>query len=555
MDIVDENNDNPLNAVVVIRQMGRARPLPSERPVTMSLVRSIPALTFLVVNCCLFGLFATAGEPERKAMANRIDELILKKLNEAGLQPAPLCSDEVFLRRVTLDLIGTNPTPSEIPTFSSNEDSDKRDKLIDRLTSSPACAVHLADTWSQWLLPENPSPESFNGRDGLHTWLRNRFSENLRYDRLVADLLVSSGTASSGPGQFFLSLEGKPEKIAAKTARVFLGVQLDCAECHDHPFDHWKQRDFWSFAAYFAQLSADPMRVPGGMPEVIDKTEGDVTLPGSEEIVSPRPLVTTGLSGLASGTRRQQLTLWLTARENPYLARAAVNRCWSLMFGRGLIEPIDDMRSLESASHPEVLDELSKYFAASGYDLRELLKTIAQTQAYQRAGRHPQGPVPDGSYAIMPAKPLTSRQMAACLRQTARILAGPNGRAQADALAIQLGKLRGDGGHAALGIVQALVTLHAQQMESIYREKQSRLLNALTAPHLKADDRVQWLFLCTVARAPKTEEMSTLATLTSPTEPSSDAAEPKVAATEADLEWQSDLLWALINSTEFAMTP
>ncbi len=358
----------------------------------------------------------------------------------------------------------------------------------------------------------------------------------------MADLLVASGPTNSGPSLFFTALEGKPEKIAAKTSRVFLGVQLDCAECHDHPFDHWKQRDFWSFAAYFAQLSVNGMRNNLEL-AVADLDAGDVKLPGTEEVIPPGPLVATGQSGLNSGSRRQQLTLWLTAPENPYLARAAVNRCWSLLFGRGLIEPIDDMRSIEMASHPELLRELSQHFAATNYNLRELLRTLVSTRAYQRGSlpvdSRPREATETVSYASMPIKPLTSTQLANCLQQVARDITGTQGRAQASLVAAQLGKLRGDHSAATLGIVQALVTLHSRQLDKVHQDGSSRLLQALSAPHLNDEKRIEWMFLSTLCRKPSAEEVDALG---------------KVAKDESTT-WQADLLWALINSTEFAMTP
>lgn len=500
---------------------------------------------------------ANAQAPQApSALSQRIDQHIDQALQAQGEVPAELCDDATFLRRVSLDLTGRNPTSGEVVAFLRNADPHKRAALVDRLLASPTCAVHLADIWSAWLLPEMQAVGfPGDGRGGLHTWLRNRFANNLRYDRLVADLLVASGSADSGAGSFFLALEGKPEKIAAKTARVFLGVQLDCAECHDHPFDHWKQRDFWGFAAYFARLSADPMRTPGRAPEVAELDEGEVKLPNTEEVIAPQPLVSTGLSGLESGTRRQRLTLWLTARENPYLARAAVNRCWSILFGRGLIEPIDDMRAIEAASHPELLQMLAQEFAASGFDLRELLRAIAHTRAYQRVS----GPIDPSvteaaSYAAMPVKPLTSKQLAACLQQVARDVTGETARAQTDFLAQQLGKLRGDASQATLGIVQALLTLHSDQLGKVHAPDRSRLLQAITAPHLTDEERIKWLFLSTLCRPPKPEEIDQILQLRN--EKEADASAEKATDTSATVPtWQADLLWALVNSTEFAMTP
>lgn len=495
---------------------------------------------------------AVAGDADVEAvgmLASRIDQRIEEKLHHQKIAPGPLCDDATFMRRLTLDLCGKNPTAQEIVAFLRTEDPHKRAALIDRLLESPASAVHLANTWSAWLLPEMQviGPPAQAG--GLQAWLRNRFVENLRYDRLVADLLVASGRTSAGPVEFFASLESKPEKIAARTARVFMGVQLDCAECHDHPFDHWKQRDFWAFAAYFARLSTEGMQVPGRMMEIADRGEGEVKLPNTDEIIAPRPLVATGLSGLDSGTRREQLTLWLTARENPYLARAAVNRCWSILFGRGLIEPIDDMRGMEMASHPELLSELAGALADHRFDLRYLLRSIANSHAYQRATLRAHN-LPLGSespveaYAWMPVKPLTSLQLAACLQQVARQGAGQAGQVEAARLAQQLGRLRGDSSSATLGVVQALVTLHSSQLDKVHREDESRLIGALTAPHLKRGKQIEWLFLSTLCRLPSDEERDAVL-----------AALPSDEVESEKLQWQSDLLWALVNSTEFAMTP
>lgn len=525
----------------------------------------------LTLIACVSACFVQAQAQQHKdhSWTSRVDELIEEKLSEQGFKPAVLCDDATFLRRATLDLTGRNPSANEVIAFSRDTDPNKRAALIDRLLQSPTCAVHLANIWSAWLLPEMQMIGPLGNSGGLHTWLRNRFSDNLRYDRLVADLLVASGSADSGPGSFFISLEAKPEKIAAKTARVFMGVQLDCAECHDHPFDHWKQRDFWGFAAYFARLSADGMRLgPQGGGEVIDKSDGEVTLPNTEEVIAPKPLVSTGLSGLESGSRRQQLTLWLTARENPYLARAAVNRCWSILFGRGLIEPIDDMRSMEMASHPELLRELTQEFANGGFDLRGLLRGLANTRAYQRASTQADPAQLAGSdvsvensYASLPVKPLTSTQLANCMLQVARDVTGEQARTQSLVLAQQLGKLRGDHSAATLGIVQALVTLHSDQLANVHEQERSRLLQALTAPHLDTQRRVEWMFLSTLCRRPTPEELDAILELRPSEETravdvvAGDAAAAAVSSSESVPAWQADLLWALVNSTEFAMTP
>ncbi|MEM8734116.1 MAG: DUF1549 domain-containing protein, partial [Planctomycetota bacterium] len=481
-------------------------------------------------------------------MSERVDALLDAKLAELGWRAAAPASDAEFLRRAHLDLTGTPPTASQVLKFINDESDGKDQQLIERLLGSPLAASHLGDQWAEWMLPENDGNPFIQQDRGLHNWLRDRFAENLRYDRLVADLLVANGPAQAGPAGFFVALEGKPEKLAAKTARVFMGVQLDCAECHDHPFDEWSQKDFWGFAAYFAQVSTggDPAMMRAG--SITDVDEGDVMIPGTDEVIPPKPLVETGLSG--TGTRRQQLTLWLTAKENPFLARATVNRVWALLFGQGLIEPIDDMRSLEMASHPTLLKELSEYFADSGYDLRKLIKTIARTKAYRRSATHPSGQPPEFSYAAMLAKPLSERQMRNTVRIVARQIAGDNQQA-ADVLVQQLGRLRGAGSEAKLGIVSALVMLHGDIFDSVSRENSSRLLMALDAPYMDERKQVRWMFLSTLNRQPTQEEDAAFSDLFASFEsagPATEDAQGESGDESSQAEalqstWQSDLLW------------
>lgn len=521
------------------------------------------------------GQEATAPSDTPATMASeQVDTLLSERLKDLGWQPAGDCDDASFMRRVYLDLTGGPPSGAEVMDFLEDTSQDKRAALIDRLLDSPACAAHLAEVWSGWMLPSQDNPLVRNGQQGLRSWLRDRFAENLRYDRLVSDLLVATGPAQTGPTVFFIAHEGKPEKLAAKTARVFMGVQLDCAECHDHPFDQWSQRDFWGFAAYFAQLSTGAGNAMMAAGEVMDLQEGDVTLPGSTEVIAPKPLVKTGLQSWGRGTRRQQLTLWLTARENPFLARATVNRVWALLFGQGLIEPVDDMRNLELASHPRLLADLSDHFAATGYDLKGLLRLLTNTRAYSRDTLHPNGQPPENSYAVMATKPLTEQQLARSLVQVARQIASDDDGALQQVLTSQLGQLRGDGSQAKLGIVSALVTLHGEVFDEVTRNQSSRLLKALDAPYLDARKQMRWLFLSTLNRLPSHQEEVAFSDLISRvSQPSaadadseadlgpasvpdpSDTAGRTEPTENTDSSWLSDLLWALLNSSEFAMTP
>lgn len=506
----------------------------------------------VLTTIATFSLAQSTTPSERTQMTERVDELL--EAGRDGWDMAPRASEAELLRRTYLDLTGRPPSGRQVVAYLETQSPNKHAELVQRLLSEQQSAEHLAAVWARWLLPDEQTDNPFlQNTIGLPAWLEEKFSENLRYDRLVSDLLVASGSPDRGPTGFFVVLGGEPKRIAAKTARVFMGVQLDCAECHDHPFDQWSQHDFWGYAAYFAQMStssAQPgMQNPGS---VVDVAEGDVTLPESDEIVPPKPLVETGLSGLDSGTRRQQLTLWLTARENPFLARATVNRVWALLFGRGLIEPVDDMRSIDMASHPQLLEELSEYFAQSGYDLRNLIETLANTQAYQQSTRHPDGQPSPELYAVMATKPLTERQYSLSISSVARQV-GPQSQAAQRTLQRQLGNLRGDASEAKLGVVNALVTLHGQLVDAVSRGETSRLLKALEAPFLDNEKRVRWLFLSTLCREPTAQELAAI--LASVPNGDEAATDDEQDDEQTARTWQSDLLWALLNSSEFAMTP
>ena len=305
-----------------------------------------------------------------------------------------------------------------VRAYLADSRPEKTAELVDRLLASPAHATHLANVWRELMLPRKFDPQQAAGLVGLQNWLRRQFVANRRYDRVVADLLVATGGDESGPALFYTAVGLKPEELGTTTARIFLGIRLDCAQCHDHPFDRWTQQDFWGYAAFFARVeqrarNAATMRL-------VDTDSGEVRLPGSDTIVGPRYPGGVDTRAGEAGTRRQQLAIWIVSGENPYLARATVNLVWAQLFGRGLVEPLDDFGSHNPASHPELLETLSEAFIASGYNLAELYRTLANTRAYQLASRSPSGSSPPAElFAQMSVKTLTSEQLFDSLQRVA----------------------------------------------------------------------------------------------------------------------------------------
>ncbi len=490
----------------------------------------------------------------RAAMIARIDELIEARIMAAGMQPAARSSDAEFVRRVYLDLTGAIPRVSEVRAFLDDTDEGKRAKLIDRLLASPIHATHLANTWRNIMLPGGLNLEQINNVVGVQNWLRQRFLENLRYDNFVSDLLVEVNGGDAGPALYFTSLELAPEKIAGSSARIFLGLQIECAQCHDHPFDQWKQVDFWGYAAFFARLrQSDPqaMRM-GRRGSILDADSGEVKLPGTEDVVLPKYPGGAAPAKGALGTRREQLAIWMASRDNPFLPRAGANRVWWHLFGRGLVEPVDDLGPQNPASHPVLFTELTAYFVNSGFDLRELYRTLANTAAYQRTSVWTEETVPPPElYVHMPVKTLTAEQLYDSVnrvlhRKTTSMMPGVNIESPLLDPVRQAFVARLDTrGRNALdyqaGILQALALLNGRDLAAATDPVNSPLLGSIQAPFFSDDDRLAALFLAALARPPSDEELTLCRGQLA-----------KYAESDRAKAY-SDILWSLLNTAEFAL--
>jgi Protein of unknown function (DUF1549)/Protein of unknown function (DUF1553) len=497
---------------------------------------------------------ADESAPSDRAMRQQVNALLRAAWKDASVKPAPPATDAEFLRRASLDLTGRIPTVSEVRAFLDEQSPDKRERLIETLLDSPAHSSHLADVWRQILLPDMAEATELGTSDSLEKSLRSAFAENRPYAEIVRELLLATGKPNdSGGALFYTALELKPEKIAASTSRAFLGIQLQCAECHNHPFDKWTQRDFWGYAAFFARLSTDSKRA---MPVsfVSESAEGDVILPNTKEIMRPRYLLGAAASDSAGRTRRALLADWMTSPSNPYFARSAVNRFWALLFGRGLIDPPDDMRALSGTPLAPLLDELAAYFVHTNYDVRRLLRVLATTEAYQLAsdGRSPSERPPE-LFAAMGIKVLNAEQLYACLTVAAgrpydNVLATvPSTRARR-ALTNRMAFVNsfrapvGSPTEYLTGMPQALMLLNGKIVDDATDPERSDVLASLDAPFLTDRDRIETLFLATLSRPPSNEMREKLI-----------AHVAAQRSPEAKRRALGNILWALMNSAEFAV--
>jgi hypothetical protein len=499
-------------------------------------------------------VIARADEPRSSAvMAARIDELLDARMREAGVRTADPATDAELIRRATLDLNGVIPSASEVSEFIRDDSTDKQARLIDRLLTNPRYSTHLAQVWSKMLLPADAQSERPAEVAGFTSWLRRRFAENIRYDVIVADLLTTTGSSNRGGAALFYTAGGlKPEELAASTSRILLGVQIHCAQCHHHPFDHWKQEDFWSFAAFFARVQQAPGTQPPDV-QLVDAVSGEVTLPGTSDVAPPKYLGADPPSEDADVNRRRQLAIWLVSRDNPYFARVAVNRGWALLFGRGLVHPVDDFGLHNPPSHPQLLDELSAYFAENGYDLKAVFGAIANTRAYRRSSqwRSEETPPPPELFARMQVKTLTPEQLYDCLIRATRLsettaeamVPGqpptPNSRQQFIA---RFNMATAEATDFVAGIPQILALMNGALTGEATDASRGGLLQALDAPVFDDRERVEALFLSVVSREPTDAEKDKLVRYVA-----------QGGETGDRRHALGDLLWAMLNSPEFIL--
>ncbi|MEW6159794.1 MAG: DUF1549 domain-containing protein, partial [Verrucomicrobiota bacterium] len=314
---------------------------------------------------------------------NFIDELVFKKLRTIGMPPSEICDDATFIRRVTLDVTGRLPTPDEMKRFLADADPGKRDRWIDQIVDSPEYADFFANKWAAILRNKRTDGTHARGTYAFHAWIRDALYTNKPYDAFVRDIVAASGEISQHPPVAWYRQVRTPTAELEDTAQVFLALRLQCAQCHHHPFEKWSQQDYYGFAAFFTQVGRKPGMQPGE--EMIFHRRGKATATNAKtkKAVQPAGLGTKPLEIAPDDDPRFALAEWMTSANNPFFAKALVNRYWKHFFNRGIVDPEDDMRETNPPTNPELLEALSRHFVDSGYDLKELVRTICRSQVYQ----------------------------------------------------------------------------------------------------------------------------------------------------------------------------
>jgi hypothetical protein len=376
------------SAIVAVNREGvmTAGPLPGEATIMARYMSSIAT--------CNVAIPMPGEVPaevyERLPRKNFIDELVWSKLKSLSITPSEPCDDATFLRRVYCDLIGRLPTPEEVRAFLADSSSEKREKLVDALLRRPEYADFWANKWADLLRP-NPYRVGIKAVFNYDQFIRDSFRQNKPYDQFVRELLTAQGSTWKNGAAVLFRDRRTPDEITPLASQLFLGVRLECAKCHHHPFEKWGQDDFYSFAAYFARLDhkgtglSPP--ISGGEEIVLVGKRGEVKHPVTQAVMSPRPLFGAAPPVDENGDPRASLAAWMTSPENDYFAQVIANRIWADLMGRGLVEPVDDLRATNPPSNAPLLAALGKYLREKKFDLKKLLRAIATSHVYSLSTR------------------------------------------------------------------------------------------------------------------------------------------------------------------------
>jgi hypothetical protein len=503
---------------------------------------------------------AAAEPPASTAeeLAARIDAHLAASFRAGDLTPAPPAPDAEFLRRVYLDLVGRIPSVAEARAFLEDRSPRRHEKLVETLLGGPGYAAHTAQAWRAFLVPQaSANPQTQYLGVGVEAWLREQFRAGHRDDQVVRDLLTArldyldwtpDKKAQPAPGLspvgFYQANDLKPETVAAAVGRSFLGLRLECAQCHDHPFDKWTRQQAWEAAAFFASVA--PLE-PEIKPAADLARRRELLMGDTKTPVSARFLDGALPDWKADTDPRQAFAAWLTRPGNPYFTPVMANRAWANFFGVGLVEPVDDWGPHNPPSHPELLDDLAAAYAASGFDAKFLVRAITRSEAYRRTSRqtHPSQAAPR-RFARMTVKALSAEQLfdslalATGYRDPVPLAARTAYGWPADSPRGQfLAKFGGGSGRTDMqvSILQALSLLNGEWVMQQTGVDSPTVRAVAEAPFFTAERRIDTLFLATLSRPPTaTERDRYLAHLKS---------------TANEKEALSDVLWALLNSQEF----
>lgn len=491
--------------------------------------------------------------PEDAVEKNFVDNFVFAKLKKLRMPPAELCSDSIFLRRAYIDILGVLPTVDEARAFLADSAEDKRAKLIDTLLTRPEFDDVWAMKWAEVLrVATGVQVLDAKGMNRYNDWLRQKISSNTPMDQIVRELLTAEGGNFTNPAANFYLVESDPKMMAENVAQVFTGIQLKCAQCHNHPFERWTMDDYYSFAAFFSQV---------GRKASSDPREQIIFNRGSGEVANLRDgrnMAPKFLGGAEPDTagkdRRALLAEWLTSPENPWFAKNIANRVWAHFFGAGIVNPPDDVRVSNPPSNPLLLEELGKRMVEYNYDLRRFVRDLCNSYAYQMS-THPreEGLNDTRNFAYAQVRRLTAEQMLDAISQVtqtkvkfpnlplgaraAQVANGPSGIYFLEVFGrptretVCTCERRGEP-----NLAQSLHLINGDTIQSAITNGDGRLAHLLAAEK-PVPEVAEELYLAALSRPPTDEEVKRL--------------EDYVGAAEEKHAGLEDAFWAVLNSKEF----
>jgi hypothetical protein len=484
-----------------------------------------------------------------------VDDHVFANLARLGIPPSPECDDATFLRRVSLDITGSLPTAERVRAFLADTTPDKRGRVVDELLASTGYADHFANKWTALLKNRRDDATDIVPNFAFHAWVRDGLLANKPYDRFVRELLGATGDVVGNPPVSWYKRVTDPKTQVEDISQLFLGVRLQCAQCHNHPFDRWSQDDYYGMVAFFSRVGRSFSGVRGQDLIFHQRGAAGFANPRSGDLVQPAALGAHVGEIPVDDDPRLRLADWMAASDNPYFATALVNRYWKHFFGQGLVEPEDDIRDTNPASNPELLAALRDHFVASGFDLKELVRLLVSSRAYQAAG-----PIEANAFDRQNVSHALPRRLSAevlldaldrvCETTTsfASLPAGTPAVALPDASYTESSPfLRVFGRPENTSACECERAQTASLAQSLHLMNASDIKQKLASPQGRAaryaaeqrprSEQIHELYLAALAREPALDELL--------------VAENYLAgSTDARQAWE-DLIWALVNTKEF----